>query len=68
MESLYIVREFVDDSQSVVQFPNNGQQLWMEVQDLAVVQTYQAGSQKRGCKYLPLYLTGSSRASQEAAV
>ena len=33
MGSLYIVREFVDDLQSVVQLPNNGQQqLWMEVQ------------------------------------
>ena len=33
MGSLCIVREFVDDLQSVVQLPNNGQQqLWMEVQ------------------------------------
>ena len=31
--SLYIVREFVNDLQSVVQLPNNGQQqLWMKVQ------------------------------------
>ena len=33
MGSFYIVREFVDDVQSVVQLPNNGQQqLWMGVQ------------------------------------
>jgi hypothetical protein len=33
MGSLYIVRKFVDDLQSAVQLPNNGQQqLWMEVQ------------------------------------
>ena len=33
MDSLYIVREFVDDLQSIVQLPKNGQQqLWMEVQ------------------------------------
>ena len=33
MGNLYIVREIVDDLQSIVQFPNKGQQqLWMEVQ------------------------------------
>ena len=33
MDSLYIVREFVNDLQSIVQLPNNDQQqLWMEVQ------------------------------------
>jgi hypothetical protein len=33
MGSLYIVREFVDDLQSVVQLPNNEhQQLWIKVQ------------------------------------
>ena len=50
MGSLYIVWEFVDDLQSAVQLPNNGQQqLWMEVQDLAVAQTHKASRRGRVC-------------------
>jgi hypothetical protein len=33
MSIFYIVREFIDDLQSVVQLPNSGQQqLWIEIQ------------------------------------
>ena len=53
MGSLYIVREFVDDLQSVVQLPNNGQQqLWMEVQgsnSFSVLQGKQV--KKRGSSF-----------------
>jgi hypothetical protein len=47
--SLFIVREFVDDLQSVVQLPNNGQQQceWKS-KNLAVSQPHKKSRQRRG--------------------
>ena len=51
MDSLYIVREFVDDLQSIVQLPNNGQQqLGWKSKDLAVAQYHEASRQGRVSK------------------
>ena len=51
MDSLYIVREFVDDLQSIVQLPNNGQQqLGWKPKDLTVAQSHEASSQGRVSK------------------
>jgi hypothetical protein len=48
MGSFYIVRGFVDDLQSVVQLPNNGQQqLLMEVQGSSSCLVPQANRQRR---------------------
>jgi len=42
MGSLYIVREFVDDLQSVVQLPNSSSWEWKS-KDLAVAQSHKTG-------------------------
>jgi hypothetical protein len=47
MGSLYIVREFVDDLQSVVQLPNNDHiSCEWKSQDLAVSQSHKASRQR----------------------
>jgi hypothetical protein len=62
MRTLYIVREFVDDLQSVVQLSNNvQQQLWIEVQEsssFSVPQGKQA-KKKEQIFFLPMSLCRS---------